>query len=141
MAPVTTPDVNPLVLKDVLLQFGSDETGKDFRKHVDQVTFTPSSSQATWTGLGNNTHSDVSTATWTVVLNYVQDWSTADSLSRYLFENEGAEVPVTFTPKNGGPSFEATVIVTPGAIGGQVNAFATTSVTLGCKARPELVPA
>lgn len=137
--PVTMPDVNPLVLKDVLLQFGSDETGKDFRKHVDQVTITPSSSQTTWTGLGGNTHSDVTTATWTVVLNYVQDWETTDSLSRFLYDNEGAEVPVVFEPKNGGPAFEATVIITPGAIGGSVNAYATTSVTLGCKAKPELV--
>ena len=95
MAPVTIPNIDPLVLKDVVLQFGDAETGKDFRKHVDQVTFTPSSSQMTWTGLGANTHSDVTTATWTVALNYAQDWDTADSLSRYLFENERAEVPVT----------------------------------------------
>ena len=140
--PADMPNVNPLVLKDVVLRFGDADTGHDFRKHADQVTFTPSSSQATWTGLGANTHSDVSTATWTCVVNYVQDWDTTNSLSRFLYENEGAEIPVLFQPKSGtGPSFEATVIITPGAIGGPVNSFATTSVTLGCKAKPELVAA
>lgn len=142
---VTTPEVNPLVLKDVLLQFGdpaAEDPAFDFKKHVDQVTFTPASSQMTWTGLGSNTHSDVTTATWTVAVNYVQDWETPDSLSRYLFANEGAEVPVLFKPRSGsGPSFKGVVVITPGAIGGTVNAFATTSVTLGLKAKPELAAA
>ena len=48
---------------------------------------------------------------------------------------------MVFTPKNGGPSFSADVVITPGAIGGAVNAFATTSVTLGCNGKPVLVPA
>lgn len=139
MAPVTTPDVNPLVLKDVLLRLGSAETGKDFRKHVDQVTLTPSSSPITWTGLGGNTHSDVPTATWVANVNYVQDWDDPDSLSRFLFENEGAEVPVVFEPKSGGAAFESVAIITPGAVGGQVNSYATTSVTLGLKSKPVLV--
>lgn len=143
--PITTPGVDPLVLKDVLLQLG-DPTGEDpafdFRKHVDQVTLTPSSSQVQWTGLGKNTHTDVTTATWVAALNYVQDWKTPDSLSRFLYENEGAEVPVVFQPKAGdGPSFRGVLVITPGAIGGAVNAFATTSVTLGLKGRPELVAA
>ena len=131
-------DVNPLVLKDVLL----DIDGTDYRKHVDQVSFTPSSSSLTWTGLGGNTHTDVATATWVANLNYVQDWETPNSLSRFLFENEGEEVPVTFRPRNGsGPSFTTTLVITPGAIGGAVNAFATTSVALGCKEKPALVAA
>ena len=129
--------VAPLVLKDVELIIGTD----DYRKHVDQVTFTPSASSVTWTGLGLNSHTDVGTATWTVNLNYVQDWDTANSLSRYLYDNEGDTVAVTFAPKSAsGPSFKANVVITPGAIGGTVNSYATTSVTLGSD-RPVLVPA
>lgn len=129
--------VAPLVLKDVILEIGTD----DYRKHVDQVTFTPSASSVTWTGLGANTHTDVSTATWVLTLNYVQDWDTANSLSRYLFDNEGETVEVSFSPKSGsGPAFTANVVITPGAIGGSVNAYATTSVTLGSD-KPVLVPA
>jgi len=131
-------EVEPLVLKDVTALIGTD----DYKKHLDAVTFTPSSSSITWTGLGGNTHTDVNTATWTVVLNYVQDWETADSLSQFLYENEGTTVPMTFHPRSGsGPSFTAQVVITPGAIGGTVNSYATTSVTLGCNGKPVLVPA
>lgn len=137
---LTTPAVNPLVLKDVTLTFGpSAGTQYDFKKHVDQVTFTPSSSQMTWTGLGSNTHSDVTTATWTVALSYVQDWDSATSLSRYLFTNEGQEIDVIFKPKSAGSmTVTATVVITPGAIGGSVNAYAAATVTLGLKAKPTL---
>lgn len=135
-------NVDPLVLKDVTLILGDPATGPDFKKHVDSVTFTPTSSQLTWTGLGSNTHSDVTTATWVCALNYVQDWETASSLSQFLYENEGETIAATFEPRSGsGPSFTADVIITPGAIGGAVNVFATTTVNLGCKARPVLVPA
>lgn len=136
---MTTLDVQPLILKDVELVI--EALGDDYRKHVSGVTFTPSSSQTTWTGLGRNTHTDSATPTWTVQFDYVQDWTSTDSLSRYLYENEGETVPVTFRPISGaGPSFKANITVIPGAIGGQVNAFATTSVTLGSD-RPQLVAA
>lgn len=131
-------EVQPLVLKNVVAEIGTD----DFRKHLSKVELTPSSSATSWTGLGLNTHTDQSTATWAANLTYVQDWDTEDSLSRFLFENEGAEVDFTFRPCDGvGPSFTAKLIVIPGAIGGTVNAYAETSVTLGVNGRPELVAA
>jgi len=129
--------VQPLVLKDVTLSIGADE----YQKHVDQVTFTPSASTSTWTGLGGNTHTDVAIATWTLNLNYVQDWETPNSLSQYLMDHEGETVAVTFEPRStSGPSFTANVVITPGAIGGSANAYATTSVTLGSD-KPVRVPA
>lgn len=128
-------NVQPLVLKNVDLLIGAD----DYKKHVDGVTFTPTSGTTTWTGLGLNTHTDANTATWTCDLSYVQDWETANSLSAYLYANEGNTVEIEFAPKSGGPSFVANVVITPGAIGGQVNTFGTTTVTLGCDGRPELV--
>src|SRR3982751_1225334 len=100
-------DVVPLVLKDVELLLGSG-TPDDFRKHVSGVTFTPSSSQQTWSGLGLNTHTDSGIPTWVCQLDYVQDWTSASSLSQYLYEHEGETVPATFTPTDGvGPSFTA----------------------------------
>lgn len=133
-------EVQPLVLKDVELLFAA--AGDDYRKHVSNVTFTPTAAAVTWTGLGLNTHTDQSTATWAVALTYVQDWDSATSLSRYLFDNEGETVTMTFRPRSGaGPSFTAQVIITPGAIGGAVNAFAETTATLGCMEKPALVPA
>lgn len=134
-----TLEVQPLVLKDVELIL--DTAGNDYRKHASGVTFNASSSQTTWTGLGGNTHTDSQTPTWTVTIDYVQDWDSPDSLSRFLYEHEGEEIPVTFRPKSGvGPSFTSNVTIIPGSIGGQVNAYATTSATLGCD-RPVLVPA
>jgi len=128
--------VAPLVLKDVTLTLGTDT----YEKHVSEVRFTPSASTISWTGLGGNTVTDVATATWTATLGYVQDWETVDSLSQYLLANEGESVEATFKPKSGsGPSFTATLTITPGAIGGAVNAYATTSVTLG-STKPVLVP-
>lgn len=132
--------VNPLLLKDIDLLLGSG-TPDDFGAHVDAVTFTPSATTMSWTGLKQNTFTDVSTATWTCVLNYVQDWDSTNSLSRYLYEHEGETIPAEFTPRDGGPSFTADLVITPGAIGGTVNAYATTSVTLGCTSKPALVPA
>lgn len=131
--------VKPFVLKDVLLTVEND----NYEAHVSQVQFDPSSSIQTWQGLTPaSSHTDASIATWQGTLGYAQDWETPDSLSRYLYDHEGEEIDVVFKPRSGsGPSFAVTIVVTPGSIGGTVNAFATASVTVGCKGRPELIPA
>lgn len=134
-------DVTPLVLKDVILTIG--ENGDTYEKHVSGVTFTPTASAITWRGLSPNAvFTDPGSVTWSCALNYVQDWDTANSLSQFLFDNEGQTVTMEFKPKSGsGPSFTADVIIIPGAIGGQVNTYAATTVTLGVQGRPVLVPA
>lgn len=136
---MATIAVSPFVLKDVLLTVDAD----NYEAHVSQVEFTPTSSTQTWQGLTPTaSFTDVSAATWTCTLSYAQDWETTNSLSLYLFNNEGESVNVTFRPKSGsGPSFQATLIVTPGVIGGTVNQFAVASVTLGVSGKPTLVPA
>lgn len=130
--------INPLVLKDVLFRVADDE----YQAHCSAVVFTPSSSISTWKGLTpSSVHSAGSAATWTCDLTYAQDWDTEGSLSRYLYEHEGEEVNVEFQPRRGiGPSFTATIIIQPGAIGGQVDTFGETSVSCGSKGRPQLVP-
>lgn len=136
---MATIGVAPFVLKDVILTIEDDS----YQAHVSQVQFDPSASTQTWQGLTpTSVHTDSTIATWTCTLAYAQDWETVDALSRYLFDNEGLEKDVIFKPRSGsGPSFEATIIITPGAIGGTVNSFATATVTLGCKGKPTLVPA
>lgn len=129
--------VDPFILRDVLFTVAADE----YSSHLSQVTFTPSSSVVTWQGLKPDaTFSFGANATWTADLVFAQDWSTANSLSRYLFENEGNEIAVVFEPVAGGPSVTATLIVTPGAIGGAVNEVATATVSLGVKGKPTLEP-
>lgn len=122
--------VKPLVLKDVILNIGAD----GYQKHVSGVTYAPTSSAISWQGLTPDaSFTDQTTATWAVTLDYVQDWETDDSLSVYLFEHEGETVEMEFTPVRGTGkrTFTSNVTITPGAIGGAVNAYATTSVTLG----------
>lgn len=134
MAEVT---VNPFVMRDVIFNVDAD----GYKAHVSNVTFTPSSSVVTWQGLTPTAAFSFGTnATWTCDLEFAQDWSTAGSLSRYLFENEGEEVSVTFEPVAGGPGITATLIVTPGAVGGAVNAVAVATVSLGVKGKPVLAP-
>lgn len=132
--------VKPLVMKDVnfLTTLNDGVSATDYKKHLDAVTFTPTSTAITWTGLGANTHTNTSQATWTCTLNYVQDWETSDSLSVLLYEHEGETMDVEFRPVAGGPGFTASVLIQPGAIGGTVNTYATTSVTLGVDGKPEL---
>ena len=130
--------VQPIVLRDVLLSIGADS----YEKHVSGVTFTPSSSTVNWNGLTPDASFTFPTATtWTLQLEYAQDWETPNSLSEYLFENEGEKVTMTFEPVNGGAGFSADVHIAPGAIGGAVNAVATATVTLGVSGKPTLIPA
>lgn len=129
--------VAPLVMKDVTLTIGSN----GYEKHVSSVTFTPKASTISWQGLTPSAKfTDVTAAEWTCVIEFVQDWETTNSLSKYLFANEGSSVSATFKPKQAGaPSFAANLSITPGAIGGKVNAYATTQVTLGSD-KPVLTP-
>lgn len=135
MATIAAP--RPLILKNALLRIDAD----DYQKHVSGVTLTPSASTITWASLSPDAQfSDISTATWAATLNIVQDWSQPDSLCRYLFEHEGEHVSAVFQPLNGeGPAFAVTLILTPGAVGGEVNSVATQSVTLGVEGRPTIV--
>ena len=130
--------VVPIQLKNALFQVEADS----YEKHVSAVEFVPSSSIVTWKGL----HPDAvftfgSTASWQCNLTFAQDWETEDSLSRYLFENDGEEIDVIFEPVNGGTGFSATLIVTPGSIGGALDAVAQSTVQLGVKGKPVLIPA
>lgn len=130
---VITPQ--PFTMKNCTLQVELD----NYEKQVSGVKFTPSSTVVKWKGLTpTSSFTDVTTAEWTCDLTFAQDWATAGSLSRYLHEHEGEEIDVVFEPIATGPSVSATLYVTPGAIGGDVDSVAVATVTLGCKAKPVL---
>lgn len=143
---MTVLTVQPMVLKEVDLLFvdidaESPADADDFAAHCSSVTFTPSGGTVTWNGLKANSFTDATVPTWAVGLDYAQDWESPKSLSRFLYENEGKRFNVAFAPSAGkAPTFTGVVIVTPGAIGGAVNAVATASVTLGMDGRPILAP-
>lgn len=130
--------VNPFLMGNATLTFATD----GYQSHVSSATFTPgNNAPVTWKGLTPTAvFSFGQNATWTLDLELAQDFTTASALSRYLFENEGTEVGVTFEPVAGGPSVTATVIIAAGAIGGAVDAVATSTVSLGVKGKPVLGP-
>lgn len=128
------PDV--VVLTDVLLTIGLD----NYEASVSQVELTPATSTVVWKGMKSSAVYTLPTATtWTATLAYAQDWDNEDSLSNYLFDNEGETVEMTFTPKNGGQAWKANIVITPGAIGGTVDTVAVGTVTLGVTGRPQKV--
>lgn len=125
--------VKPRVFKNYMLKIGADS----YEKAVNSVTLTPSSSTVTFKGgTPEAVFTDQTAPTWTAALNYAQDWETASSLSVYLLNNEGKEVAIEFFPLGSGPKFALTVIITSGAIGGAIDAFGTSTVTLGVQGKP-----
>lgn len=131
--------VAPIVLKDVALVVGTD----NYEAHVSEVLFEPDTSIQTWQGLTPTAvFTDATGATWTCKLTYAQDWVTANSLSKYLMDNAGTTKACKFKPKKPAsgtaPTWSATLVIVPGAIGGAVNQFATASVVLGVQGVPSL---
>lgn len=125
----------PIVLKDSELTIDSE----DFAAQVSGVTFTPTTASVSWQGLKPaSSFTDQSAATWAAELAYAQDWHDADALSRFLHEHEGQSLEAVFTPKTGEETVTATIIIAPGTIGGQVNTFMTSTVTLGVSGKPAI---
>lgn len=131
--------VAPLFLKDVTLSVGTDS----YEKAVSSVTLTPSVTTATFKGLNPEAvFTEVGTPTWAADIAYAQDWTTVNSLSAYLFAHQGETVVMNFSPRNGsGPSFTVSVVIVSGAVGGAVDSFATTTVSLPVQGQPDLVAA
>jgi hypothetical protein len=141
--------VKPLVLRNakVNIKKGTTDAG-DFEKALSQVELTPSAGNVSWKGLNPDAVFNFPTATtWTCTLAYAQDWTAATSLSRYLLENDGAEVVLTFLPNNGeaisatNPAFRVTVTLQAGAIGGSVDSVAVATATLQVQGKPAVVVA
>lgn len=123
----TVPLTSPYSLKAATLAIGAD----DYTAAVSGVTFTPSTSTASWRGIGGNTVSDVDTAVWACQIDHAQDLSPA-GLTRYLLEHAGETVAVVFTPKSAGPAIEATITLTPAAIGGSASSAGIATATATC---------
>lgn len=131
---MASPAVKPIVLNDIDFVVEAD----NYEAHVSKVEFIPTSSLVKWKGLTPASVFNFPTAAeWALGLDYAQDWDTPDSLSEYLYENEGQTKEVTFKPRKAGARpWTATVIITPGAIGGAVDTVAVGSVTLGVQGKP-----
>lgn len=130
---MATINVKPRVFKNYLLKFGTD----NYEAHVSAVTLTPAYSTQTWKGADGTTHTAVGTPTYTLTLEYAQDWETTNSLARFLWDNRGETLTgVEFSPLGAGDKFAVDIVVVPGAVGGAVDAIGTASTTLPVQGEP-----
>ena len=122
---------NPYALKNATLSIDAD----DYTAAVTQVEFTPSTATSTVRTIDGVAHKDQSTAEWSCTIGFVQDLS-ATGLLRYLLANDGQSKDVTFTPETDGPSIDATLVVSPGTIGGTAGADLTTATVTLVSTKP-----
>ena len=131
-------NVNPFVMKDSVFSVAAD----DYAAAITAMTITPTSSQITIKGLKPSaTFSDATTPTWTCAVSYIQDWENEESFANYLFDHAGETVSATIEPVTGGTGWDVDLILTPGDIGGAVDAYGVATVTLGISGKPVRVPA
>lgn len=117
-------------LKSIVLSL----EGNDFGAHVSNVAQVPTTQQITWQGLKPSAALTSSSApTWVTTMNVVQDWENPNSLSNYLLANQGKTATLRFYPADDGEFYTQTeaTLVAP-QIGGAVNAYNESTVSLGC---------
>jgi hypothetical protein len=132
---VSTVAAVPFVMKDALVTLGPDS----YQAAITKAVFTPSSSVITAKAVAPGAvYTDVDAATWTLDLEWLQDWATSGNLGKYLHDNEGDSVSATFEPITGGATITATVVLTPGPIGGGVGVFAPAAASLGVTGKPAI---
>lgn len=79
-------------------------------------------------------------ASWSVVVSYLQDWGTTDSLSEYLFNNDGAEMFFRIDPADTGvKGFEGKCYIIAGSYAGPAGGNWVDTVTLPCSSKPTLL--
>lgn len=134
---MATVNVQPIILNNVSFKVAAD----NYEAAVTRVEFIPTSSIVNWKGMTPTAVFSFGTsATYVCNIDYAQDWSTTNSLSSYLFDNEGTTKVVEFKPvkpaTGTAPTWTATVIIQPGSIGGAVDTVAVSTVSLGVVGKP-----
>jgi len=114
--------------------------GADHSDAVDNVTFTPNVTTATWEPISGKPKSE-STESWTATFNLEQDFKTG-SLWMKLFSGT-AEMTGVFKPRGaevGGATITAKIMPAPAAIGGGVGVLSA-AATLAVNGRPTITAA
>ena len=128
---------NPFNMTEAVVSFGLN----DYQKVVSSVRIENSPNSADFRGVGGNVETLPGKGTWTLVLTFAQDWETVDSLSLLLWNNDGEKTSVSVEPVAGGAHWEGEVTLVAPSVGGDVDVFATSSVTLTFTEKPELIAA
>lgn len=109
-------------------------SGNNYEGAVSSVEIQPSAGTVNFKGLAPSAVFTYATSpTWALALTFAQDWDTTNSLSNFLFDNQGKTVQIDVFPTagTGKKGFSQQVLIQPGSIGGAVDSVAVTTVTLG----------
>ena len=119
----------PRMQKHIVVTIGENS----YSGHVSACSLVPSNTIATWQGgTPDASFSETSPSTWTANLNVIQDWENPGSLCNFLLANEGEQARLTYKPHADGVfSTVSTVTLVAPQIGGTVNAYNESAVTLG----------
>lgn len=133
----------PFSLKDAVfvIEAAEDNNEREYTGTVGHVLFAPdvqtvTESYAFSSGVADTFPVGIS---WTLALEYPQDWSDASALSLYLALHAGQARTVRFEPKAGGLTVRARVTLVPGPIGGQAGPILTGIVVMGLHGQPQLL--
>lgn len=127
--------VGGYVLKDTVCTFD----GTDYANQLSKIRFVPDTPmQQMRTLVPDGVVSDVDSAVWTLELSGQQDMVSAQGFARYLNDNAGSTVTVVYTPKPGGPSMTAEVLLMAVPFGGEQGAWVTFDVTLPVTGQPAI---
>lgn len=134
------PLTNPFAMNDAVLEIGLGHgatTLDDYTEAVSQAELTPTTSTGTWTGIGGNTLTFQTPATWAATIAIAQD-NSPTGLSRFLFDNDGKPATLRLTPQSTEETaWEADVTLSPTAIGGTAgNTPAAGTATFGVQGKP-----
>jgi len=132
--------VRPFIMRNAIISFGTD----DFAAAVSTATIQNSSGTTDFKGLKPSAVFTFPQATtYSLELSYAQDWASPLSLSRYLWEHKGETVPFELNaddtvadPTLGTTVWSGVVAIAPGAVGGDVDGVAQSSVSLGIVGEP-----
>lgn len=126
----------------ILLDAPASAETDNFAGHVSNVLVAPTSSTVTWAGgTPESQLSDTILGGWTLALNVAQDWDNADALCHFLLAHAGEGATFEYGP-DASSAFRSSVhvdTIVPPAIGGAVNQFNESTVTMGCS-KPTITP-
>lgn len=134
--------VQPVFMADSLLTITYGEALSDeFAAAISSAVLTPTSTPVRYKGLRPTSTRTRNTAPeWSADIAYVQD-EAEGSFSNFLHEHAGETLPFVFEPVAGGDGWAADITISPGAIGGAVDTWGTSTVSLGVDGQPTRIPA
>jgi hypothetical protein len=128
---------DPTYMTESVLEIGTT----DYAAEVSGFQLVPTYTTASWKGLKpGSVFTRSGKATWVLTINFGQDHELATSLSTFLHENEGLQFPYSVAPLDGCTAFSGELIAQAGPIGGEVDQFGNSTVSLPVQGKPTRTP-